>query len=169
MVATRLPGLPTVRLYRFGSFELQTNSGELLRNGFRVRLQQQPHRLLTVLLEHAGEPVSRERLQQTLWPSDTFVDFDIGLNTAIRKLRRALGDQLKHPRFIETLARRGYRFLAPVALFELDPTVPPSQLYPASHWLAALRAPAQAMAVESTGAPTTLHETVPGIPHSRRS
>jgi DNA-binding winged helix-turn-helix (wHTH) protein len=127
-------------IYRFGRFELQTRSGELRRNGFRVRMQEQPRRILTLLLEHAGDLVTRDDLHRTLWDADTFVDFDIGLNAAIRKLRLALGDRVKHPQFIETIARRGYRFVAPVAMFEVDATQPPSQLFPAGLWLTAIEA-----------------------------
>jgi DNA-binding winged helix-turn-helix (wHTH) protein len=126
------------RIYRFGRFELATRSGELRRNGFRVRLQEQPRRILALLLENAGELVEREELQRILWPADTFVDFDIGLNAAMRKLRLALGDRVKHPLFIETIARRGYRFLAPVAVFEVDAAQAPSQLFPAGAWLTAI-------------------------------
>jgi DNA-binding winged helix-turn-helix (wHTH) protein len=128
------------RVYRFGRFELETRSGQLRRNGFRVRMQEQPRRILSLLLEHAGDLVTREDLHRTLWPADTFVDFDIGLNAAIRKLRMALGDRVKHPQFIETFSRRGYRFVAPVALFEVDATQPPSQLFPAGIWLTAIEA-----------------------------
>jgi len=89
-------------------------SGELRRKGLRVRLQEQPFQVLLMLTERAGEVVTREELRLKLWPSDTFVDFDHGLNTAINKLRDALGDSAANPRFIETLPRRGYRFVAPV-------------------------------------------------------
>ena len=100
---------------RFGLFELNPSSGELLREGRRVRLQEQPFRILTLLLERRGELVTREDLRQRLWPSDTFVDFDDGLNAAVKRLRFALGDSPENPRFIETIPRRGYRFIAPVA------------------------------------------------------
>ncbi len=126
------------RVYRFGRFALDTRSSELRRNGYRVRLQEQPRRILLLLLEHAGDLVTREELQRTLWPADTFVDFDIGLNAAIRKLRIALGDRVRNPQYIETVSRRGYRFQAPVAMFEVDPTQPPSQLFPAGLWLTAI-------------------------------
>jgi DNA-binding winged helix-turn-helix (wHTH) protein len=138
---THIGGKPTPHhLYRFGRFELDTRSGELRRNGYRVRLQEQPRRILLLLVEHAGDIVTREELHRTLWPADTFVDFDIGLNAAIRKLRIALGDRVKHPQFIETVSRRGYRFAAPVAMFEVDPSQPPSQLFPAGLWLTAIDA-----------------------------
>jgi DNA-binding winged helix-turn-helix (wHTH) protein len=126
------------RVYRFGRFELETRSGQLRRNGLRVRIQEQPRRILILLLEHAGDLVKREELHQILWPADTFVDFDIGLNAAIRKLRMGLGDRIKNPQFIETIARRGYRFVAPVAMFEVDAAQMPPQLFPAGLWLAAL-------------------------------
>jgi len=98
----------------FGVFEADPRSGELRKHGMRVRLQGQPFQVLAMLLEHPGEVVTREELQKKLWPADTFVDFDQGLNKAINKLREALGDSAETPRFVETVARRGYRFLAEV-------------------------------------------------------
>src|SRR5579863_1881177 len=102
------------RIVRFGLFELDLNGGELRKSGVKLRLQGQPLQVLTLLLEQAGSVVTREDLRQKLWPSDTFVDFDHSLNTAVNKLREALGDSASSPRYVETLARRGYRFLAPV-------------------------------------------------------
>jgi len=99
---------------RFGVFELDPRTGELRKHGLRVRLQEQPFRVLEMLLEHAGEVVTREELQKRLWPGDTFVDFDHGLNKAINKIREALADSAESPRFVETVSRRGYRFLAEV-------------------------------------------------------
>jgi TolB-like protein len=96
---------------RFGTFELDVQAGELRSQGVRVRLQDQPLRILEMLLEHPGQVVTREELRERLWPSNSFVDFDHGLNKAINKLREALGDSAENPRYIETLARRGYRFL----------------------------------------------------------
>ncbi|HEY2544721.1 MAG TPA: winged helix-turn-helix domain-containing protein [Candidatus Acidoferrum sp.] len=100
--------------YRFGTFELDAHSGELRRNGVKLRLQDQPFLVLRKLLEAAGTIVAREDLHATLWPADTFVDFDTSLNTAIKRLREVLGDSAEVPVFIETIPRRGYRFLAPV-------------------------------------------------------
>src|SRR5215475_11347493 len=97
-----------------GLFEVDLVSGEVLRQGRRVPLQEQPFRVLSMLLERPGEVVTREELQTRLWPADTYVAFDEGINTAIRKLRSAFGDSADNPRFIETLPRRGYRFIAPV-------------------------------------------------------
>jgi len=102
------------RIARFGVFEFDLNSGELRKGGIKLRLQGQPIQVLTLLLERAGDIVTREELRQKLWASDTFVDFDHSLNTAINKVREALGDSASSPRFVETLARRGYRFIAPV-------------------------------------------------------
>jgi DNA-binding winged helix-turn-helix (wHTH) protein len=102
------------RVVRFGLFELDLSAGELRKSGIKLRLQGQPFQVLTLLLERAGEVVTREELQQKLWPSDTFVDFDHSLNTTINKVREALGDSASSPRYVETLARRGYRFIAPV-------------------------------------------------------
>ena len=128
------------RIYRFGRFELDTRSEELRRGACRIRLQEQPKRILVLLLEHAGDLVTREQLHHALWPADTFVDFDLGLNAAMRKLRSALGDRVKTRHLIETMARRGYRFAAPVAVFEMHPDQSPSQLFPAGTWLEALQA-----------------------------
>jgi cholera toxin transcriptional activator len=102
------------RVTRFGVFELDLSAGELRKSGVKLRLQEQPLQVLALLLERAGDVVTREELQQKLWPSDTFVDFDHSLNTAINKVREALGDSASSPRYVETLARRGYRFIAPV-------------------------------------------------------
>jgi cholera toxin transcriptional activator len=99
---------------RFGVFEVDLVSGELRKNGARIRLQEQPFRVLAMLLEQPGEMVTRDELRSKLWPGDTFVDFDHGLNTAVNKLREALGDVAANPRFVQTVARRGYRFIAPV-------------------------------------------------------
>src|SRR5437879_684812 len=102
------------RIARFGVFELDLNTGELRKGGVKLRLQGQPVQVLTLLLERAGDVVTREELREKLWASDTFVDFDHSLNTAINKVREALGDSASSPRYVETLARRGYRFIAPV-------------------------------------------------------
>src|ERR1700747_3334578 len=102
------------RIARFGVFELDLNTGELRKGGVKLRLQGQPVQVLTLLLERAGDVVTREELREKLWASDTFVDFDHSLNTAINKVREALGDSASTPRYVETLARRGYRFIAPV-------------------------------------------------------
>ena len=116
------------KLFRFGLYEADLRSGELRKNGVRLKLQEQPFQVLAILLERPGEVVSREQLRQRLWPADTFVDFDHSLNTAINKLREALGDSASNPRFIETLAKRGYRLVAPVstvaALDTATPEVP---------------------------------------------
>ena len=113
---------PSCRVFRFGPFELSEREGELRKNGAQIRLQDQPLRVLVELLANAGKMVTREDLQQKLWRADTFVDFDVGLNTAIRKLRQALGDDADRPHYIETLAKRGYRFIGTVEI----PTVTPS-------------------------------------------
>jgi len=102
------------KIARFGVFELDLTAGELRKNGRKLRLQEQPFQILALLLDRAGDVVTREELRQKLWAADTFVDFDHGLNTAVNKLREVLGDSASSPRFIETLARRGYRFIAPV-------------------------------------------------------
>ena len=112
---------PTARVLRFGIFELDAQSGELRRHGLKIRLPHQPFQILRLLLDRPGEVVTREELRQQLWTSDTFVDFDVGLNSAIRKLREALDDSAENPRFVETLPRRGYRFIASVTPATADP------------------------------------------------
>lgn len=107
------------RITRFGVFELDLSAGELRKSGVKLRLQGQPLQVLVLLLDRAPEVVTREELRQKLWPSDTFVDFDHSVNTAVNKVREALGDSASSPRYVETLARRGYRFIAPV---QADPT-----------------------------------------------
>jgi TolB-like protein/DNA-binding winged helix-turn-helix (wHTH) protein/Tfp pilus assembly protein PilF len=109
---------------RAGLFEVDLGSGELHKSGRQVQLQEQPFRVLAMLLEHPGEVVTREELQARLWPAHTFVSFDEGINTAIRKLRVAFGDSADNPRFIETVPRRGYRFVAPVCDVIAEPAQP---------------------------------------------
>jgi Tol biopolymer transport system component/DNA-binding winged helix-turn-helix (wHTH) protein len=128
--------------WAFGAFELEGRTVELRRNGVAIRLQEQPSQLLLFLLQHAGQIVTREELRLQLWPTDTFVDFDHALNTAVMKLREALGDSSEKPLYIQTLPRRGYRFVAPVAV------VPSSNGHSS---LAATLAPSQRM----TASPTT--------------
>src|SRR6266478_1285869 len=99
---------------RFGVFEVDLRTGELRRQGLRLKLPSQSFQVLKLLLEHPGDLVSREELREKLWPADTFVDFDHGLNAAVNRLREALGDSADSPRFVETLPRRGYRFIVPV-------------------------------------------------------
>jgi TolB-like protein/DNA-binding winged helix-turn-helix (wHTH) protein len=112
-------------IIRFGDFDVDPQSGELRKHGKRIKLQIQPFQVLQILLEHAGQVVTREELQKRIWPADTFVDFDQGLNNAIKKLREALADDAEKPRFVETLSKRGYRFIAPLT--------PDTQ--PARRWL----------------------------------
>ncbi|HEX7358849.1 MAG TPA: winged helix-turn-helix domain-containing protein [Bryobacteraceae bacterium] len=101
--------------FQFGAFELDPHSSELRKHGIRLKLQPQPLQILAILLECPGEVVTREEIQKRLWPDKTYVDFDNAINSAIRKLRDALGDTAENPRFIETLARRGYRFIYPIS------------------------------------------------------
>lgn len=131
------------RMIQFGVFEVDLRAGELRRNGSRVKLQEQPFQILALLLERPGEVVSREELQTRLWPADTFVDFDHSLNAAVRRLRDALGDSAENPRFVETVARRGYRFLAPVNGTP-PPVVAEIPIHPSRHahtwWIASAAA-----------------------------
>jgi len=102
------------RRYRFGVFEADSATGELRRQGLRIKLHAQPFQILFMLLERPGEVLTREEICRELWPDGTFVDYEHGLNSAVNRLREALGDKAGNPRFVETLARRGYRFVAPV-------------------------------------------------------
>ena len=116
-----MPSAPQARrVLTFGEFQLDVQSGELRKGGGTIRLPDQPFRLLLLLLDRAGEVVTREELRDTLWAAGTFVDFDTGLNSVVRKLRDTLGDSAEHPGFIETLPRRGYRFIAPVTPVTAD-------------------------------------------------
>src|SRR5438445_4763655 len=96
----------------FDTFEVDFQAGELRKDGRRIKVQEQPFRVLSLLLQRVGEVVTREELREELWPADTFVDFDHGLNSAVARLREALGDSAEKPRFIETIAKRGYRFIS---------------------------------------------------------
>ena len=106
------------RRYRFGIFEADPTTGELRRQGVRVKLNTQPFQLLCLLLDRPGQLLTREEICRELWPNDTFVDYEHGVNSAINRIREALGDTASSPRFVETLARRGYRFVAPVERVE---------------------------------------------------
>jgi DNA-binding winged helix-turn-helix (wHTH) protein len=112
------------RRVRAGLFEVDLGCGEIHKSGRKVRLQEQPFRVLAILLERPGEIITREELQARVWPADTFVGFDEGINTAIRKLRVAFGDSADNPRFVETIPRRGYRFVAPVHDTVAEPAQP---------------------------------------------
>ena len=118
------------RRYRFGVFEADAATGELLRQGIRTKLNAQPFQVLCMLLERPGELLTREAISRELWPEGTFVDYEHGVNSAVNRIREALGDTAGNPRFVETLARRGYRFVAPVERIDLDkdpsPSVPES-------------------------------------------
>ena len=120
-----LQGAPSPESARFALFEVHFRAGELRKEGRRIRLQEQPFRVLVMLLEHPGEVVTRAELHQKLWPADTFVDFDHGLNSAVARLREALTDSAERPRYVETVARRGYRFIG-----QLEPVYSPRALVP---------------------------------------
>src|ERR1700747_560725 len=131
----------SVRIVHFGVFEADLQTRELHKNGARVPLQGQPFQVLAILLERSGDLVTREELRQRVWPEDTFVDFDHALNTAITKIRLALGGEADNPRFVETLPRRGYRFIAPVdkpssPTPALHPPQKPVGLTPKVRWIA---------------------------------
>src|SRR5262245_52402335 len=115
--------------YRFGSFELDRRTGELLRNGVRIKLQEQPFKLLLTLIENAPDILTRDELAKKLWNNETFVNFDHSLNIAMYKIRTALGDAAENAQFVETIPKRGYRFIAPVeAIFENTVVAAPIEL-----------------------------------------
>src|SRR6202021_1647610 len=113
--------LPHMSVLQFGTYEVSLQSGEVRKAGLRIRVQQQPMKLLEVLLEHPGEVVTREELRSRVWPNESFGDFDQALNIAIGKLRSALEDSAENPRFIETLPKRGYRFMPAVSVVGAGP------------------------------------------------
>jgi cholera toxin transcriptional activator len=141
------------KLFRFGVFEADPVSGELRKSGMKLRLQEQPFQVLILLLERPGEVVTRDELRQKLWPSDTFVDFDHSLNTIINKLRDVLGDSASNPRFIETLAKRGYRFL-------VSPEVSPNDQGP----IVSADSPSKVAPPAANSILTQPHE-LPVVPH----
>jgi DNA-binding winged helix-turn-helix (wHTH) protein len=124
-VTTPLDAMPTANLLRFGAFELDIESERLLRNGRNVRLQPQPFKLLCLLAGQAGRVVTREDIRAALWTSDTFVDFEQGVNFAIKQVREALGEDADHPIYIQTVPKRGYKFVAPVEVVGPQPGEPP--------------------------------------------
>src|SRR6476469_9718210 len=117
---------PDAPVFRFGIFELDTRSGELRRHGLKVRLPDQSFQILQTLIRRPGEVVTRDELRRVLWTAETFVDFEAGLNSAVRKLREALDDSAENPRFIETLPRHGYRFIAAASAPALELVVIPN-------------------------------------------
>ncbi len=118
------------RRYRFGVFEADAATGELRRQGMRIKLNAQPFQVLLMLLERPGELLTREEIARTLWPDGVFVDTEHGVNSAVNRIREALGDMAGNPRFVETLARRGYRFVAPVERIGANGAAPPAQPRP---------------------------------------
>src|SRR3984885_4995498 len=114
---------PPARRYKFGVFEADSAAGELRRQGVRIKLNAQPFQVLSLLLERPGELLTREEISKVLWPDGTFVDYEHGVNSAVNRIREALGDTASNPRFVETLARRGYRFVAPVERIGEEPVV----------------------------------------------
>lgn len=125
-----MPGDSTGRVFRFGVFEAKEDSGELRKHGVRIKLHSQPFKVLLLLLERPMGIVTREEMRQRLWGTETFVDFDHGLNTAVNKIREALGDSASVPRYVETVSGKGYRFLAPVTLADAAHSPAPEPLAP---------------------------------------
>jgi DNA-binding winged helix-turn-helix (wHTH) protein len=131
-----LPATPSPEFVRFALFEVHFRAGELRKEGRGIRLQEQPFQVLAMLLERPGEVITRTELQQKLWPADTFVDFDHGLNSAVARLREALNDSAERPKYIETVARRGYRFIG-----QLEQLCNPPALAPGAGDASVTRAP----------------------------
>ena len=160
------------RLFRFGVFEADEHTGELRKQGRRLPLQGQPLQVLLLLLDRPGKLVSRAELHQQLWPDGTFVDFDHGLNTAINKIREALGDSASNPRFVETLARRGYRFIAPVEVVNGDPTAAPRSVTAGTISASAAEVASAAVAPEAGAIATaprgSLQQEASAVASSRR-
>jgi cholera toxin transcriptional activator len=132
------------RRYRFGGFEADAATGELRRQGVRVRIHAQPFQVLIMLMERQGEVVTREEISKELWPDGTFVDYEHGVNSAVNRVREALGDKANSPRFVETLARKGYRFVAPVERIvagEVDEDVRSGEVVERRFWEGALATP----------------------------
>lgn len=146
---------------RFGAFELDMQTGELWRGGRAVALQEQPFRVLLLILEHGSELTTREEIRKALWPDDTFVDFDHGINTAIKKIRQALGDSADEPKYIQTVARRGYRCILPVE-WPAGRAVPPDKSEPTSKSEPANEPP-------SADEPRQAHAGLPQHPDEQKS
>jgi cholera toxin transcriptional activator len=131
-----MPPQPSAQRYRFGVFEADAATGEIRKQGIRIKLNAQPFQVLCLLLEQPGTLLTREEISRQLWPDGTFVDYEHGVNSAINRIREALGDTAASPRFIETLARRGYRFVAPVERIgeqipaQITPTETPTPIEP---------------------------------------
>jgi cholera toxin transcriptional activator len=141
------------RRYRFGVFEADATTGELRRKGVRIKLHSQPFQVLVMLLDRPGELLTREEISRELWPDGTFVDYEHGVNSAVNRLRDALGDKASNSRFIETLARRGYRFVAPVERIPLNGDGPP----------AASALPHSEVPPQASGRPVVPAESKPGM------
>jgi len=164
--------MPPILKYRFDDYEADLRAAELRRKGNRLKLQMQPFQVLVALLERPKDVVTREELRQRLWPEDTFVDFDHGLNTAVAKLRDVLGDSASSPRYIETIAKRGYRFLAEVQTQEGQPAPPPENVPQASEVESTAGKPPMVASKEAEPAPLSPQQPPmadPTLPRASRS
>ena len=155
------------RRYRFGVFEVDSTTGELRRKGVRIRLHAQPLQVLLLLLERPGEMLAREEISGELWPEGTFVDYDHGVNSAVNRLREALGDRAANPQFVETLARRGYRFVAPVERIAGEKALIPA-LQPAAE-LVDVSEPFPGPAIASSGFLDRILATPDDLPKSSQT
>ena len=158
LVRRAMPDAAPAPRYRFGVFEADASTGELRRQGIRIKLNAQPFQVLLMLLDRPGEVLSREEISQAIWSDGTFVDYEHGLNSAVNRIREALGDSAGNPRFVETLARRGYRFIAPVQRIDEQAAPVPEPR----------RSPSGEMVAEQMVAETILPtpEELPEAPHN---
>jgi DNA-binding winged helix-turn-helix (wHTH) protein len=159
--------MPPALKYKFGQFEADVNAAELYRDGVRLRLQLQPFQVLVALLERPREVVTREELRVRLWPQDTFVDFDHGLNTAMAKVRDALGDSATRPKYVETIAKRGYRFVAEVQVVQEPAAAATAMRIVVTPSVPAASGPSQ-IETDVSPRPRPGPGTEPDLPHARR-
>jgi DNA-binding winged helix-turn-helix (wHTH) protein/Tol biopolymer transport system component len=168
MSATPAPPVSAVGKFRFGVFEADPQTGELRKSGIRIRMQSQPFQILQLLLERSGEVVSREEIQRKLWEQNTIIDLDQSLATAIHKIRVCLGDSVTQPRYIETLARNGYRFIAPVTILDVEHPAPDATATERDSFQSApvTAIPGAALAKEQEPSSTTVPSTLVSLPAS---
>jgi DNA-binding winged helix-turn-helix (wHTH) protein/Tol biopolymer transport system component len=168
MSATPAPPVSAVGKFRFGVFEADPQTGELRKSGIRIRMQSQPFQILQLLLERSGEVVSREEIQRKFWEQNTMIDLDQSLATAIHKIRVCLGDSVTHPRYIETLARNGYRFIAPVTILDVEHPAPDATATERDSFQSApvTAIPGAALAKEQEPSSTTVPSTLASLPAS---
>ena len=160
-----MPGTTTARVFRFGTFEVNEATGELRKEGIRIKLHSQPFQALVMLLERPSELVTREEMRQRLWGDDTIVDFDHGLNTAVNKIRDALCEIASQPRYVETVSGRGYRFIAPVTVAEPVSRSSRGQVLAGTRGESPVSSPTPLEVADPDQAPKTSTRTLLAAPH----